>query len=266
VRELLAISKTLNHMLSSGELKPAAWRTLWWLTDNANVEKMLAKGSGKLRITRLVPEIPRKGRQLCYDVHPIWISRDNPFLQKADCLSKGINSDNWSVGREDFSHLEERFGPVTINLFATCENKKCSRFYSRSYEKENSGTEAFAQQWNGECIYAAPLVTFVMPTIQKAAASKLNGIIVVPLWKGAKFWTYAFRDSIHLNGLFEAMSIVRMRAHSWEISRKDLIGGKELQFLVLVIDVVCSASNLESLLGKLFRLFRKLFEKECDKC
>jgi hypothetical protein len=74
-----------------------------------------------------------------------------------------------------------------MNLFATCENKKCSLFYLRSYKKGNSGTDAFAQQWNGEYIYAAPPVTFVMRTIQKAAASKLNGIIVFPLWKGAKF-------------------------------------------------------------------------------
>jgi hypothetical protein len=90
VRELLAISKTLDHMLLSGELKPAAWTTLWWLTDNANVEKMLAKGSGKLRITGLVMEILWKGSKLCYDIHPIWVSRDNPFLQKADCLSNGL--------------------------------------------------------------------------------------------------------------------------------------------------------------------------------
>jgi hypothetical protein len=223
---------------------------------------MLAKGSGKLRITRFVLEILGKGRELRYNVHPIWVSRDNPFLQKYDCLSKGIHSDNWSVGHEDFSHLEDRFGPFTIDLFATCENKKCSQFYSRSFEKGNSGTNAFAQQWNGECAYAAPPVTFVMRTIQKAAASKLNGIIVVPLWKGAKFGTYAFRDGFHLNGLFEAMSIVRMHAHSWEISRKDL---KDLQFLVLVIGVMRSASDLESSLGE-GRCFRKLFGKECDKC
>jgi hypothetical protein len=43
-------------------------------------------------------------------------------------------------------------------------------------------------------MYNAPPVTFVMRTIQKAAASKLNEINVVPLWKGAKFWTNAFWD------------------------------------------------------------------------
>jgi hypothetical protein len=78
-----------------GSLRPLEWSTLWWLTDNQNVEKMLAKGSGKLKITRLVLRILKKGRELNYDIQPIWVSRDNPFLQKADCLSKGIDSDNW---------------------------------------------------------------------------------------------------------------------------------------------------------------------------
>jgi hypothetical protein len=96
-------------MIESHKLKPLSGTTLWWLTDNANVEKMLAKGSGKLRITRLVLEILRKGRELQYDVHPIWVSRDNPFLQKADCLSKGIDSDNWSIDKPDFSQLTNSF-------------------------------------------------------------------------------------------------------------------------------------------------------------
>jgi hypothetical protein len=71
VRELSAILRTLDHINVSSQLQTAEWTTLWWLTDNANVEKMIAKGSGKLRITRGVLEILRKGRALKYDVHPI---------------------------------------------------------------------------------------------------------------------------------------------------------------------------------------------------
>jgi hypothetical protein len=43
-RELLAIDRMLAHMESSpeGSLRPSEWTTLWWLTDNQNVEKMLA--------------------------------------------------------------------------------------------------------------------------------------------------------------------------------------------------------------------------------
>jgi hypothetical protein len=68
VRELLAIERTLDVIARSGTLQPAGWTTLWWLTDNANVEKFLAKGSGKLRITCLVVEVLQKGRELRFDV------------------------------------------------------------------------------------------------------------------------------------------------------------------------------------------------------
>jgi hypothetical protein len=68
VRELLAIERTLDHMAQSGSLKPTQWTTIWWLTNNANVEKMIAKGSGKLRITKLVLEILRKARTLKFGV------------------------------------------------------------------------------------------------------------------------------------------------------------------------------------------------------
>jgi hypothetical protein len=149
VRELLAIERTLDHMSQSGSLKPTQWTTLWWLNDNANVEKMIAKGSGKLQITKLVLEILRKARALKFGVEPVWVSRDNPFLQQADCLSKGIDSDNWGISEEDFCHLGALFGPFTIDLFATSNNAKCLRFYSRSFEEGRSGSGLICSEMGG---------------------------------------------------------------------------------------------------------------------
>jgi hypothetical protein len=145
------------------------------------------------------------------------------------------------------------------------KTRRQERFYSRSFERGNTGTDAFAQKWDGECAYAAPLVTFVMCAIRKAAVSKMRGVITVPLWKGAKFWTYGYRDRVHLNGLFAEMHVVRMRAHAWEISLKDMVGEKELQFLVLVLATARDSSVLESVTGE-GRFFRKLFGKTCDDC
>jgi hypothetical protein len=157
VRELLAIERTLDHMAQSGSFKPTQWTTLWWLTDNANVEKMTAKGSGKLQIAKLVLEILRKARALKFGVEPVWVSRDNPFLQKADCLSKGIDSDNWGISEEDFCHLGALFGPFTIDLFATSDNAKCLRFYSMSFEEGALGVDSFAQKWVGSALSQHPL-------------------------------------------------------------------------------------------------------------
>jgi hypothetical protein len=82
VRELLAILRTLDHINDSSQLQPSEWTTLWWLTDNANVKKMIAKGSGKLRITPVVLEILPKGRALKYDVPQIWVNLVQPIFSE----------------------------------------------------------------------------------------------------------------------------------------------------------------------------------------
>jgi hypothetical protein len=57
-RELLAIQRTLQFMAESDSFDCLSDHiTLWWLTDNQNVEKFLAKGSGKIRIMKLVLDI-----------------------------------------------------------------------------------------------------------------------------------------------------------------------------------------------------------------
>jgi hypothetical protein len=117
--------------------------TLWWLTDNQNVEKMLQKGSGKLRIMKLVLDILRIGRLLLLDLQPIWVCRDNSFLLKADTISKGIDTDNWEITGDNVAHLSALFGPFTVDLFATKQNAKCKRFYSRSWEEGSAGVDAF---------------------------------------------------------------------------------------------------------------------------
>jgi hypothetical protein len=68
-------------------------------------------------------------------------------------------------------------------------------------------------------------VTFVMRTIRKAAEVCLSGILIVPLWKGARFWTFAFRDGMHLNGIFNGMHLICMKTFVWDILREDRVAG-----------------------------------------
>jgi hypothetical protein len=185
-RKLLAISRTLDFMKRSGSLRPSEWTTLWWLTDNQNVEKMIAKGSGKIKIMYLVLEILKKARSLKYQVEPVWVSRDNTFLQKADAISNGVDTDNWAVSNEDATHLSSLYGRFTIDLFASSFNTKNKRFYSRSDKDGSSGVDALAQDVASECALAAPPVSLIMRTIRKASLTqKLSGVLMIPLWKTA---------------------------------------------------------------------------------
>jgi hypothetical protein len=83
-----------------------------------------------------------------------------------------------------------------------------------------------------------PPVSLVMQTIRKIAITAISGVLIIPLWKNAKFWTFAFRDGIHLNSMFDSVQIVPMHTLAWEFSKKDVIGGKENQLLVIKIGSV----------------------------
>jgi hypothetical protein len=147
-RELLAIQRTLQLWRSSDVIsQPLEHMTLWWLTDNQNVEQMLSKGSGKLRIMKLVLYILSRGCSLKLDIQPIWVSWDNPFLLKADAFSKGIDTDNWEIAISDFDHLSTLMGPFSVDLFATKDNAKNVRFYSRTFKGGSLGVDAFAHSW-----------------------------------------------------------------------------------------------------------------------
>jgi hypothetical protein len=111
----------------------------------------------------------------------------------------------------------------------------------------------------------APPVYLVMRTIRNVAITVMSGILIIPLWKNAKFWTFAFRDGIHLNSMCESVQIVRMHTLAWEFSKKDIIGGKEIQLLVIKIGSVRGIQALESQSGK-NKCFRALFVRVCESC
>jgi hypothetical protein len=104
----------------------------------------------------------------------------------------------------------------------------------------------------------------VMRRIRKIAMTVMSGVLVIPLWMNAKFWTFAFRDGAHLNEMFDHVQIVHTLA--WEFAmKKDVIGGKEIQFLVIQISNVRGPRALESLPGK-GRCFKQLFGRDCKVC
>jgi hypothetical protein len=65
--------------------------------------------------------------------------------------------------------------------------------------------------------------------------------------------------------MFGSVQILLMHTLAWEFSKKDVIGGKELQFLVMPFDGLKGSQALESLPGK-NRCFKRLFGRDCRVC
>jgi hypothetical protein len=86
-------------------------------------------------------------------------------LQKANALSKAVDTDNWSVCEGDFDFLASSFGPLKVDLFAVADNAKVARFFSFSFEAGCLSVDAFSFSWDGEWAYVAPPVSMVLRVI-----------------------------------------------------------------------------------------------------
>jgi hypothetical protein len=260
-RELLAIEKALYV---DNKLRQHRMATLFWLCDNQNVAKFLTKGSGNAEIMRTVMRILGRARTLLLDVFPIWVPREDGRIQRADALTKGVDSDEWSIHRADFDDIRLGYGRFTVDLFATSRNSKCDRFYSADYDPASDGTDAFSRSWNGEVAFAALPIALIARTVRKLAHSEVRGVLTIPLWRGARFWAAAFRDGRHANRMFKYMEVREMRTFAWRRTERDQIGGKSMRFMILHFATTGEEATEDqvSQVGR-SRCVRRLFGQDC---
>jgi hypothetical protein len=259
-RELAAVLKTL---LCKGEqLRMQENTTLWWLTDSRNVQTIFSKGSNNIEMMRQTLQVLELARGLNLDLQPIWVSRDDPRIQRADAMSKEINTDDWSIHEDAFRELERWAGPFTVDLFANAQNRKVEKFFSYTYADSCAGVDAMVHSWSGETVYCAPPISMILRVVRKLEKSKTTGVLLVPLWRGAKFWLHAFPDGRHLSGLFSEMRKMRIKTDSWSVSPKDCFGGgKWVHFLALRIQG--TGSGFQDSVVKKDKCFSRMFDKDC---
>jgi hypothetical protein len=154
----------------------------------------------------------------------------------------------------------------SIDLFASPENFKVARYYSYSFSADSAGVDAFSMSWEGKNAYCAPPIALILRAIRKIEVSKMKGVLLIPLWRGAaRFWLHAFPDGRHLGGVFRSFRSFRqlkIKTRSWGISPKDAFAGKWVFFLALEIDSRGDRRSLESVVSR-NRCFGRLFGKDC---
>jgi hypothetical protein len=231
-------------------------------SDSENVARIFRRGSGDLSLMQLALQVLEMALRLNLDFHPIWVSRTDPKLQKADALTKQVNTDDWSIHPEAFSMLQSWFGKFTVDLFASADNFKVAKFYSYAFSADSTGVDAFSMSWEGERAYCAPPIALILRTIRKIEVTKMTGVLLIPLWRGARFWLHAFPDGRHLGGVFKSFKQLKAKTRSWGMSPKDAFAGKWVTFLVLEIDSRGDGGSFESVVSH-SRCFRRLFGYNC---
>jgi hypothetical protein len=74
----------------------------------------------------------------------------------------------------------------------------------------------------------------------------MTGVLLIPLWRRARFWLRAFPDVRHLGVVFRSFSQLKAKTRSWGTTPKDAFAGKWVVFLALEIDSRGDGGSLES--------------------
>ena len=127
--ELRAVTGTLQavaHKLENQRVR--------WFTDNQNVVRIIQVGSRKENLQVEALEIFNLAKRHNIILEPEWIPREENWT--ADYLSRIIDYDDWGLSYKAFSIVDSRWGPHTVDRFASSHNTKVSRFNSRYLDKD----------------------------------------------------------------------------------------------------------------------------------
>jgi phage N-6-adenine-methyltransferase len=93
-------------------------------------------------------------------------------------VNKGLMSSNsveWETPDVFFQHTNKLYGPFTLDVCATAENAKCSKYYTKD-------ADGLKQDWSNEiCWMNPPYGADIKKWMKKAYEESLNGTRIVCL-------------------------------------------------------------------------------------
>ena len=190
-RELLAVKYTVLSLRDE-----LANQAVSVNVDNFGTSRILAIGSKKPHLQSLAKDILRYCIQRNIKLIPEWVPREKNKL--ADYISKMSDTDNWSIDDNTFLRINNRFGPFTVDRFATFENTRLQRFNSRFHSPNTEAVNCFTEDWKGDNNWLCPPVSLIGSTIRHLNQCNGSGTLLVPIWPSAYFWPILYPDGVNM--------------------------------------------------------------------
>jgi hypothetical protein len=100
----------------------------------------------------------------------------------ADQLSRRENRDDWMLNWRYFNVLETRYGPHSVERFATANNTHLARFNSEFNSPGSEGVDAMAISWEHENNFINPPWSLLDKVAQKLREEGAQATVVAPYW------------------------------------------------------------------------------------
>ena len=146
-----------------------------------------------------------------------WVPGTDIIRSGADALSRdeGLDWHGWGISARSFQRvrdLQAALGwTLTVDLFASDANAKCTRFYARRHCPGVEAVDAFGvASWgrrlcacghvHRETVYVCPPEPVLLPTWLKLMRDKARGVAVVPKLVGAPWWSLLRESEVRRQG------------------------------------------------------------------
>ena len=114
--------------------------------DAMNLLGIVNRGSTRLAINELAWELFWSCLRHKITTSVEWVPREENAY--ADDISKMLIPEDYMLSRSVFGMLDRRWGPHTVDLFASNANNMCAKFFSLHWCRGSSGINAFGHEWS----------------------------------------------------------------------------------------------------------------------
>ncbi|KAM8939450.1 LOW QUALITY PROTEIN: uncharacterized protein RCH25_053096 [Pelodytes ibericus] len=133
----------------------------------------------------------------------------------ADWNSRHLaDSSDWRLHPRIFHQLENLWGPLDIDLFASRLNTQLPKFYSWRPDPEALASDAFLQTWQSSRHYALPPFCLISRTLIHLHRSDASLVLVTPWWDSQPWFPTLLELSLDMPRLLP----------SWSASVSSLVG------------------------------------------
>ena len=116
----------------------------------------------------------------------VWRRRSTEEIVLCDRISKEFDLSEYRIQRESFERIAERWGPFSMDWFASDWSHQLERFCSKYWTINSTCTDAFCQDWSQEEGFFQPPVGELARVLEKMQTDRARGVLVVPDWPGSQ--------------------------------------------------------------------------------
>ena len=164
-------------------------KSILLLTDNVSVAAYINRqgGTHSPQLCDLATQLWRWCR--AHDIEPRATYLPGEENLVADFLSRGkCLPSEWSLNQLVFESVNEKWGPLEIDLFASSFNHRLPAYCSRVVDRKAVARDALSLHWGRWSAYAFPPFALIPLVLRKVAEDEASLVLIAPHWPGRSWF------------------------------------------------------------------------------